>query len=158
MTLINTGGTTLSGSGTTISSIPGTYTDLRLIVVAPIPATNGEGAPAMQFNGDTGTSYTSTDTTEYRESWNQTRMYMGGETNNSGTNGITNILIPDYARSGPYRTCLTLTTAQNAYVSGNVTSTRTMGFANITSAITSITLLPNSGNWTSGTVYVYGVK
>ena len=32
------------------------------------------------------------------------------------------------------------------------------GVYNQTGAISSITLFPTSGNWTSGTAYVYGVK
>ena len=54
MTLIST--TTLTGSSVTLSSIPGTYKNLQLIVREPKPASDGASF-YMRINGDTNTRY-----------------------------------------------------------------------------------------------------
>ena len=46
-----------SASSVTFSTIPGTYTDLVLVVAGTSAATNGN---EMQFNGDTGNNYSFT--------------------------------------------------------------------------------------------------
>lgn len=51
MTLINTGGTTLTGSSVSIQSIPATYNSLIVYLVAPRPATDN-AFPAMIYNND----------------------------------------------------------------------------------------------------------
>lgn len=55
--------TTLSSaaSSITFSSIPGTYTDLRLVIVAATTNTGADGwGLFMQFNSDTGSNYSRT--------------------------------------------------------------------------------------------------
>jgi hypothetical protein len=57
MTLINTGGTALSGASVTISSIPSTYTNLYILMLGYYTAT-GDAATYVRFNSDTGNKYT----------------------------------------------------------------------------------------------------
>lgn len=53
--------TTLNSAASSIdfTSIPGTYTDLRLIIVARIETNSGSGV-FVRFNGDTNTNYSQT--------------------------------------------------------------------------------------------------
>lgn len=57
--------TTLSTAGSTItfSSIPATYTDLRLVVIGKATSTNNYSG--LRFNSDTGTNYSETDITGF---------------------------------------------------------------------------------------------
>jgi len=51
MTLINTGGTTLSGASITISSIPATYNNLQLVIRDFLPSLDAEPV-RIRLNGD----------------------------------------------------------------------------------------------------------
>lgn len=158
MTLINTGGTTLSGSSTTISSIPSTYKDLVLYVYKSLPATDAVGNLYLRFNGDSSSLYTYSGSNQiYRQSWNDTRIDIGVEANNSSSNGLSHILIPQYKDTTIWKMIWgkSMTTS---YSSGNVTMENKVGIYGSTSAISSITFLPYSGNFTSGTAYLYGVS
>jgi hypothetical protein len=153
MTLINTGGTTLSGSTTTISSIPGTYKNLQLIIRNFKPASDGAYLQ-FRFNGDTSAKYwrdpnasaiTPSDTA-YRLSPNQT---------NANDNGLTIVDIYDYAgTTWKVSPQWSITNASSTTVN---TST-SLGIYIGTSAITSIGILCSTGNFTSGTAYLYGVS
>jgi hypothetical protein len=153
MTLINTGGTTLSGSSTTISSIPGTYVHLYMEIVGFRPATNAADL-RVQFNLATGSAYSWIG----GSSFNQTSTkFTDGGVNSGSDNGNIYAVIPGYTRS---------MWKQAEVNSLNVASTNTANFFaqnyisvwNGTAAITDITFLCSSGNFTSGTVYLYGVK
>ena len=56
MTLINSGGTALSGSSVVIGSIPGTYKHLLVVVNTMFISSAGESV-YMRLNADTGTNY-----------------------------------------------------------------------------------------------------
>jgi hypothetical protein len=56
MTLINSGGTTLTGASITISSIPATYVDLYLVIQNGRTATSGANF-LMRINSDTANRY-----------------------------------------------------------------------------------------------------
>ena len=158
MTLINTGGTSLSGSSVTISSIPSTYVDLHLYIVSPVFDATAQGYNIQfRFNSDTASNYATTDTTLYRASFGSTAINLGGE-QGSGSNGTVNAIIPFYAQTGMYKSCRAITSGVNSFSSGVITSTTTTGFYNQTGAITSISLAIAAGSFTSGTAYLYGVK
>lgn len=153
MTLINTGGTTLSSSSTTISNIPSGYVSLYGEIVGFRPATNTADL-RVQFNGDTGSAYSWIGGTTFNQT---STKFTDGGTNSSSDNGNINFLIPGYTR----------TMWKFAEVNSlNVASSGTTSFFaqnyisvwNGTAAITDITFLCSSGNFTSGTVYLYGVK
>lgn len=153
MTLINTGGTTLSGSSTTISSIPGTYVHLYMEIVGFRPATNAADL-RVQFNLATGSAYSWIGGSQFNQT---STKFTDGGVNNGSDNGNIYAVIPGYTR----------TMWKQAEVNSlNVASTNTANFFaqnyisvwNGTAAITDITFLCSSGNFTSGTVYLYGVK
>jgi hypothetical protein len=154
--------TTLGSAASTItfSSIPSTYTDLRIVLVTVTSTTN---YPRLRYNSDSGANYS------------DTYLYGNGSSATSGRNtGNTKIVVPQggststtvptfftydifsYAGS-TNKTCLiTCQTDQNG--SGNVE--RNVGLWRSTSAITTIELgLDNAGNYNSGTTAtLYGIK
>lgn len=160
MTLINTGGTTLSGASTTISSIPSTYNNLEIFIRLARPATNSVDL-RFRLNGDSGaTSYGYVFSSGGgAQSFVQDFISItDGNLNSADTWGTVNLILPDYANTSTYKqtqsTAMTMddtNTAQYRFASS-------FGIYKSSSAINSITFLPSSGNWTSGTVFIYGVK
>ena len=156
MTLINSGGTALSGQQITISSIPGTYTNLYIVVVAAVCA--GNANTSFRLNGDTGNNYT------YRATKNTTvlardylagvdRAYIGlSSTNNAYNNiGRMRITIDRYADTA-YKQVLSDVNFMDEWWSTNNSWDNT-------AAITSFTIFAdNAGGFSSGTIYVYGVN
>jgi hypothetical protein len=159
MTLINPGGTTLTGASITISSIPGTYTDLQLVVRNYLPATNNTTLQ-MRFNGDTASRYLAGVNNDVYtgEAFASDKMNIGNAQSGSVASGLGYVLIKDYTNTTTYKF------AQNYITSTDPTTTTKFNIRNGWSiynqlgAITSITLLMSSGNFTSGTAFLYGVK
>jgi hypothetical protein len=151
--------TTLGSAGQiTFSSIPATYTDLRIVLVAKSVASGAN--VQFRFNGDTGTNYSfnylrgDSSATAYRES-NTTFGYFSDDS--SSTNSYMGTLdIFSYAGS-TYKTTLgTFSNDQNG--SGNVYAV--VNLWRSTSAITSVSLSPSNfgNNFQSGTTAtLYGI-
>jgi hypothetical protein len=158
MTLINTGGTTLTGSSVAISSIPATYKDLQICITGVRPATDGTDIQ-MRFNSDTGTRYrringfSSTSGT-----FNETSMKISDDTDNGVNTGFITMTITDYANTTTWKSFLGYAVHSDHTTPANADIDFYMGVYNQTAAIDSLTFFPGSGNWTSGTVFVYGVK
>lgn len=144
----------------TFSSIPSTYTDLRLIFRPITPATRDV---RIRFNGDTGTNYSRTD-------------IYGDNNAVAGTQNVTNanhwrinatsgatpnlsfyaVDLFSYANS-KYKTGLAAsnesTDTSPAYILYSV------GLWRSTSAINQIVIFPDTGNWLTGTMAtLYGIK
>lgn len=147
------------------TSIPATYDDLCLLVTLRSDVTGGDGFDSfnMRFNGDNGSNYT------YRRirgdgsgvasaTATQTAMTTGyynlaNSTSNCFGNG--EIYIPNYAGSTNKPVSATTVAEQNsstAYIAAIA------GLWSNTSAITSILLRPQSGNFvTNSSAYLYGI-
>jgi hypothetical protein len=150
MTLINTGGTTLSGSSTTISSIPGTYKNLQLIVRAPKPSSNG--VIQIRFNGDSSAKYWR-DFNASSATPSDTVFNISASQDSGTNNGLIAVDIFDYTTTTwKMASIVSLTNASSTTIN-TMTST---GVYIGTSAISSLTIYPQ-GTWTSGTAYLYGV-
>jgi len=153
--------TTLSATASsyTFSSIPATYTDLRL-VSTPLTSTAGQDF-WLQFNGITTTTYS------------QTLIYGDGTSaastrasNNDGvyftwTQGVSNTIpqlwttdIFSYAGS----TYKTLLFAESADRNGSGVANRTVGLWRSTAAITSINLKATTLFSVGTTFTLYGIK
>lgn len=153
--------TTLSSAAATItfSSIPGTYTDLRLVLLV-LGNLNGVG---IRFNSDSGTNYSMTylngdgaSAISYRLS-NQTRVNLG-PVNIASSTTIPNFMAVDifsYAGS----TNKTFLNSQSFDANGSGDRTAQVGLWRNTSAITSIELTNmGAGNYNSGTTAtLYGI-
>jgi hypothetical protein len=160
MTLINTGGTTLSGSSTTISSIPSTYKNLQIVVRNFQPSSNGQGF-RIRFNADSNSRYqtmTLSQATGTELSFNQTLIEFSGGQNSSNTTSLQIINVYDYANTSTWKHC-----EQNSIVAHETTATnlrfnKTFGAYNQTVAIDSVNFTVGTGTFTAGTVFVYGVN
>ena len=161
MTLINTGGTTLTGSSVTIGSIPGTYNMLILKIENYRGASDGTTV-RIRFNGDdaanryrfadignTATSYT----------FNTTSGDLGANQDSVATStAFSYTTIPNYASSTQWKMAQTFAIGNWYLDATEVVIGNTTNVYNQTTAITSIDLFPNSGNFSTGTAYLYGVK
>ena len=141
----------------TFSSIPATYTDIVLVCRQ---ATNADANTQLQFNGDTGSNYSTTflrgngtAASSARDS-NQTQMNLesfGFPTSAFGAITIANIM--NYSNSTTNKT--TLSRGSNA----NTGVTAASHLWRNTAAITSMTILNNASTFSAGSVFtLYGIK
>jgi hypothetical protein len=159
MTLLET--LTLTGASVTSSTIAGTYNDLYIVIRNFRPATDGQYLN-MRVNGDSGTRYSNTSlnvSSLSNQSFGDTSFRPVTMDADDGASNMTGIIqIFDYANTSTWKM-----TNYQAFVNGATTPTNWSyiagrGIYNQTSAITTITLLTNSGNITSGSALIYGVK
>jgi len=139
----------------TFSSIPGTYTDLVLVVMAKNSASDGD--LCIRFNSDTATNYSYTfiygtggsAVSTRGSNFNRIRI---GRTDN--TNACPNIIqIQDYSNATTNKTAISR--SQNtALILANV------GLWRNTNAITSISIFDDNGlNFTTGSTFrLYGIQ
>jgi hypothetical protein len=152
--------TTTLGSASTItfSSIPSTYTDLRIVLVGLV--TNAD-AGIMRFNSDTASNYSFTQvrsdgtTASSSRSSNQTNIYIG-EYTSTAIPSLTTIDIFSYAGSTFKASLITNNADKNG--SGNIFNF--VALYRSTTAISSITLsCVNYTNFAVGTTAtLYGIK
>lgn len=160
MTLINTGGTSLTGTSVTISSIPTTYVNLYCIVRNMTVSTDN-GNFRIRLNGDSTAN-------RYRNiySWGAgddlafNEDYIVGQrgSDNTADDNLAFFEIPDYANSSTWKVVNVQSVSQNATTTTNLNQLQSFGYYNQLSAITSIEIYASSGSFNSGTVYLYGVK
>jgi hypothetical protein len=159
MTLIST--TTLTGASVSLSSIPQTHKNLQLVIRNFLPATDNQ-AFTVRVNGDSGANRhfsVPSSTAPAGNAFNATvwNTNLIG-TDNAVTEGLIVWDIYDYTNTATRKIAL----AQHAY-NGSITTTNinfelAHYYYNQTNAITSLTLLPSSGNFTSGTALLYGIS
>ena len=157
MTLITSG--TLSGASVVLSSIPATYKDLKLIVRNYLPASDGQ-AMAVRVNNDSNANryaYPGTNGGN-GNAFGATFWNPFGGADNATSQGLLQLEIFDYANTTTWKAARAwgletnaTTTTQFNYVSAYFCA------YNQTAAITSLTLLPTSGNFTSGDYLLYGI-
>ena len=149
---------TANGTGSsgvvTFSSIPGTYTDL---VVASSIIGDANSAVRIRLNGDTTDS-----------NYSYILLYgngsVAGSTNNTATQiylGHANTSAPNasivslnnYSNTTTFKTVLSRGNQINQFVSAVV------GLWRNTAAVTSLTIVMDSGNFTTGSTFtIYGIK
>ena len=165
MTLINTGGTALSGTSTQVSSIPGTYKSLEIWVVnAQI---NADTEVTFTINNDTGANQylhlklQNQDTTPGTVSQKSSGVYLNASGASyfvkNSTENFTKIVIPNYAASGIHEFKVDFVGKQ----AGSVYTYMLNGlvYCYNTSAVTSFELRSiTTGSFSGGTIYVYGVN
>lgn len=157
MTLIST--TTLTGASVTLSSIPQTYNSLRLICREFKPATDDQQG-RMYINNDSNTRYrnyaafTSSDF-NFNSTWVDP---VFSPNDNSVATGISIIDIPDYTNTTTWKMVEVKSVSVSATTTTNNNFNYRFSVYNQTTAITSLVFFPASGNFTSGTLLLYGVK
>jgi hypothetical protein len=164
MTLLNSGGTTLSGASTSVSITVTGYTSLT-IYIKDAYGTVDDSAALMRINGDTGSNYA------YNIIRYEGSSVSGVQSSSStfiGTifqqipttdtvlyKGNAKIDIFQPTATNNFGVVWQSMSAKNSGVTASVAGTANY---NASAAITAISFAPNSGNWSGGTVYVYGVK
>jgi hypothetical protein len=160
MTLLST--TTLSGASTTASSISGSYKNLYILIVG----VNNASDSVLRLNPNSdATLVDSGFVTAIKDvsvtasaNWSDVFMISGDQANKAGnTNNIFTCEIFDYANASQHKL--------GNYSCGLVRSTgdkavQTFGNGRIktTSAITAIQITSGTGNFSGGTMFVYGVS
>lgn len=155
MTLIST--TTLSGASITLSSIAQTYKNLFLVIRNFKPATDADKL-SIRFNGDSGTRYNTLGVTGSNLSFGASFIEGSGEADNSASEAIITLEIPDYANTATWKIISIDALTNNATTATNLNFFKRVGVYNQTSAISSITIFAALGNLTSGTCLLYGVN
>jgi hypothetical protein len=162
MTLINAGGTALTGASVVIGSIPATYKHL-LIVVNSMFISAASDSVYLRLNGDTGSNYTN----------GYVRQIAGTLTGQGGTSGSfiepfprvntstarlsSNGAIWIYQYTQNDSVGITFQTAGSE--GSSVTTAQGACTYDNSAAISSITLYcPGAFTFTAGTIYVYGVN
>lgn len=149
-------------SSFTFSSIPATYTDLRLVIVAG--GSTGDNC-SLRINGDTGTNYSETGLQgngSAASSWQRPNATYFRLTNAAGLPIASNTFLLNtydvfnYAGS----TNKTVLGVNSNDQNGSGDSSRLVGLWRSTSAITSLTILTNfGGNFVVGSTFtLYGIK
>jgi hypothetical protein len=160
MTLINSGGTALSGSSTSVSSIPSSYKNLHIYVIN-FQQDDTNRSISLRFNSVTSSSY---GYSLFRWSSGGTATTSGGNTtsisihqlNDDVNNGnFAYIFIPDYANTNTRKMTNSFSygkTSTNWYIESNVGVRHDSN-----DAISSLQFI-TPGIFTGGTVYVYGAN
>jgi hypothetical protein len=144
----------------TLSSIPATYTDLRLVVVMQVDTTN---TCFFQYNSDTGSNYSETilwgngSTANSFTAASRTRIPIGGDIVSASTTLPFLAEIDVFSYAGSTNKTTLVSTSEDFNGSG-VTRKQVNLWRN-TAAITSITLGRSAGNYKIGTTAtLYGIK
>jgi hypothetical protein len=154
MTLIST--TTMSGASVLLSSIPQDYKNLRLVFRNYRPATGGENL-TMRVNDDSTANRHAYNANYYFAGpFNATYIRMSHSVSTASTSsGQFEFL--DYTSTGTWKMGFGYDANNSNNVAGEISGSIHLGAYNQTGAITSIRLAPTSGNFTSGTILLYGV-
>lgn len=155
MTSLATG--TLSGSVLTLSSISGSYNRLQLWLVKPLPATDS-ATLTFKINNSSGNNYLGSNASVNSGGpFQYTSTPLGTQMDNGTSDSFIIIDLPNYAGT-TWKIINTEVVTNNPTTPADCNFKKDFTFANITSAITRIDVSPSSGNWTSGSYTLYGVK
>ena len=159
MTLLST--TTLTGASVTLSSIPQTYNDLRIIVQAYRPSVDNE-VLSMRVNSDSSGLYRQTlaysDAGAAARTATDNRWELGFGNDNSVATGLCDFTIPNYANTSTWKMMYGFILTVNATTTTSFGDQTFRSMYRSTNAVSSLLIYPFSGNFTSGTVLLYGVK
>ena len=156
MTLLATG--SLAGvSSVTTSTISLTgYVNLYAELIKPLVATDG-ASHRLRFNADTGTNYDWGLTGTTTQAFTETSINMVAQSDNGTDVNSINFLMHNPSSAG-YKICDMSSIVANETTTANFRIGWYAGVYKATAAITSVTFFLSSGNWTSGTYNIYGVK
>ena len=159
MTLIST--TTLTGASVSLSAIPGTFKNLQLVVRNFLPATDN-AMFTIRVNGDSNanrhkaiTNNAAAGSFSYDSTvWNTAQI--GAD--NAVTQSLIVFDIFDYTNTTTWKTATGYIIVNSAVTTTDLRFEYGHYAYNQTGAITSLDLLSSSGNFTSGTVLLYGIS
>jgi hypothetical protein len=155
MTVIASG--SLSGTAVNLTSIPGTYNDLRLVVRAFRTSTDNFDL-RLRFNNDSNTRYHNTSSTQAVGTFNSSSVYIATGQDNGTTDSICVLDVFDYANTTHWKSGLAQSGCNDANTSSSVSVLLQNIFYNQTGAITEINLISTGTAFANGTYVLYGVK
>jgi len=162
-TLLNSGGTSLSGASTTVSGISGK--DSLLILIDGASSTAASAGIGIRFNSDSGTNYAWLGNRVYASSsyspsspigiggFNNTEITVGIMSTNAGSIIRASMRV-DGGNSSGVKTFTALGGGTPTGENGQYLYS-TNGLWNNSATISSITVIPDGGTLDAGTVYVY---
>ncbi len=168
--LINTGGTALSGTTTTITGLSG-YNKL-MILAQTVSTDNNNADISVRFNSDTGSNYTSLGGYVRNTDGYSKELGIRSETNFNGTS-IGFIQLSNYSPSsgdgsiqidGANSTgvkILQIASGANNGFNSTAYDNRlitTGGYYKGTSVISSVSFISGNGSFDTGTIYIYGAN
>ena len=146
----------LSGASVVLSSISGSYVHLQLAISNYQPATNNASF-FMRVNGDSGANrYLANTVGSSTFTFNSTGWQVSAGQSNGANNGTIIIDLFNYTKTTGYKLATGIALTYDSGV-GDSYLNSTLVY-NQAAAITSLTMLPSSGNFTGGTYTLYGVK
>jgi len=161
MTLINSGGTALSGLSTTTITLSGTYKDLLIQGVGIYNSTNAN--LCLRFNSDSTNNYISRNVRNAGTSGTlsggidtATNGYLGQFGNFTAYDeiGRLKVQVPRYGETS-YKMIISDFAAREG--SAAAWTEKIISWNN-TAAITTLTIFTDAGTFSGGTIYVYGVN
>ena len=154
-TLLTSG--TLSGATTTTASFSTSYIDLRVIITNFLPATDNAEIQ-MRFNADSNANRHSgaSSFNASNVAFTQTEVIMATGNDNSVASGLIIIDIPSYSNTTTWKIANSRNITVNSTTTTSYNVQNRFGAYNQTSAISSLSFLCSSGNFTSGNYLVYG--
>jgi hypothetical protein len=159
MTLLST--TSLTGASTTIGSIPSGYRNLHLVVENFKPATD-KTQLLLRINGNTGVVYKylagNTESTSTQAPNGTFIILCGSEIDNTVASNLAIFDLYDYSNSTTWKVSRVISAAVDGTTNTSASATHAGHIFYNTTAVTSLVLLFQTGNITSGTAYLYGVK
>jgi hypothetical protein len=156
MTLLST--TSLTGASVTVSSIVSGYRDLRVFIEQYRPATDAS-ALQVRLNSDATTLYNYGAYSNSTITRNVEEMRASAlNTDDGASNSQIIMTFQEYTNTNVWKIANILGFTNNSTTATNAEGRMGYGIWFNTAAITSLTFFPNTGNFTSGTVYIYGVK
>jgi hypothetical protein len=153
-TLLNSGGTTMSGSSVTVSFSAQNSLAIRLNGVA----CSSQSYISLRFNSDSGSNYffgqlyLANPSTLARDAGGADPQITIGRVS---TNGLYGVFFADGAKSSTAFKPLSWTIIPSGTTSGDESRWGT-GMYMSNNAITSVTLISGTGNFSGGSVFVYG--
>ena len=163
LTLINSGGTTLSGASTSVTSIPGTYKNLHIYIEDFYMGSNSNNG-YLQFNGTTSDNYAfmglrrsgGNSEATATEGNNDVGIYFSSEGGTTAQGAFAYILVPNYAATNHRKIGMGISYTINSGSPATYYVMEVNGvLQNSDSAITSIQVVSNNA-YAGGKVYVYG--
>ena len=151
MTLIST--TTLSGAATTLTSIPQTYNSLFLLVYGMTNAT-ADGVFAINPNSALNSTYAALINATATTNNGDLRISGTTNPNQASADNVIQIRFDNYTSTTNYKTFI----YSGGYDSSGNIAVNGGGYFRSNTAISSIQIKTYGGNWSSGTVLLYGVK
>jgi hypothetical protein len=161
MTLLST--TTLSGASVSLSGITSTYKALVIYIKGFRPASNN-ATMQMRFNGQTATRYEnrlfSTSTVACTPTATSINVMPAAASDAYGPRGQGQIVIPQYYVSSYdiRKMAIVNSTSETGPDAWNQLNNVGYFYRDDNGAITSIDLFPSTGNFTDGTILLYGVN